>query len=430
LHNARLLGHNPAMAVAVTGATGYIGRRVVQLAATQGVALYALSRHPVAGTVSVPYDLSASAVHLPTDVTAVIHLAHDNAEAGGPDEIAAARTLIAALPPGARLVFVSSQSANERSPSHYGRTKWAIEQLVSEARGISVRPGLVYGGIPRGLFLQLCNLVRQLPVLPWFVWPRPIAQPVHVDDLGAALLRAAQDPSLHDTRPREPMEIGSDEPMPFDRFLAALARERFGRSKPFVPVPLGLLATMLVAAERVTGRSFSASRLRSLAMTQPMRTADDLATLQITLRPLDSGLRRHPDVRRRRLIFEAALLLRYFLRATPHCALIARYVRHVEADGDTAIVRPDASPRIALLAVAMLDRPGFLRSQTWSQRLDLAMHVAEASPQGFGVFVPRTRGRLVMLRTLGSAMLRECGLRCLHLFAARWAARFLLRTDP
>src|SRR6185295_8526879 len=96
-----------------------------------------------------------------------------------------------------RFVFVSSQSARADAPAAYGRTKHEAEVVLAEIPGLEVvvvRPGLVCGPGSRGLFARIGRLVEALPVVPLLGGGRALVQPIHVDDLCAALLRALEVP--------------------------------------------------------------------------------------------------------------------------------------------------------------------------------------------------------------------------------------------
>jgi NADH dehydrogenase len=75
----------------------------------------------------------------------VLHLAANTStvsEIDGENEILAARVpLVAADKAGAKLVFVSSQTARYDAPSVYGNTKWRIEQAVLFLDSWVIRPG-------------------------------------------------------------------------------------------------------------------------------------------------------------------------------------------------------------------------------------------------------------------------------------------------
>ena len=183
------------MRLLVTGATGYIGERLVRHALSNGHEVMVASRNrPDKDLEWIPFDLSnATEISLPEGIDVVFHLAATTSIAIDPDmEIEAAKSLInAAKQANAKIIFISSQTAREDAPTIYGRTKWQIEKLVLAAAGLVVRPGQVYGGPEQALFGELVRIMHKLPVIPAFL-PAPMVQPVHVDDLIAALLNCAE----------------------------------------------------------------------------------------------------------------------------------------------------------------------------------------------------------------------------------------------
>lgn len=371
------------MRIAVTGATGYIGQRLVRAARLSGHHVVALSRRPV-GDATIAwqrFDLAEDGhLALPPQTDVVLHLAADtrSAHADGDIEQRASQRLIrAAGETGAFFIFVSSQTAAPDAPTAYGRTKWAIEQQVRAAGGLVVRPGQVYGGPERGLFGVLCGLVRRLPVLPAFL-PAPLVQPVHVDDLVSALLKCS---SL-----REPAVMSIAEPngIGFSAFLRAIARGRTRRSPLAVPVPV----VVVRLATRSLGPALSArtglDRLESLFALRMMDTAGDLERLSLRLRPLSSGMSRSGGPRRE-VLREGRTLLRYILRAEPGASLMRRYTRAVESllDGQPLHLPALVHGNPGLVGLLEGGRAKVaLGEKGLKSRLDMALMLAEASPMG------------------------------------------------
>ncbi len=160
--------------------------------------------------------------------------------------------------PGARLVLVSSLAAAGPSPdgatsllppdrcrpcSLYGESKRQGELAVVGAQGLAwtvVRPPIVYGpgdAATRLLFRQALGPVCLVPRAE-----RPLSI-IHVDDLVAALLRAAEGRATGRILAVE----GPDRTTTHD-LLAAIARA-CGRRARLVPVPMVLPRTAAVAAD-------------------------------------------------------------------------------------------------------------------------------------------------------------------------------------
>lgn len=402
------------MRMVMTGATGYIGKRLTSLALARGCDVVMASRQQPASSIApwLHFDLASDeAVELPAGTDVVVHLAANTAASNLVDdagEVGAARGLIkSAQKVGARFIFVSSQTARADAPTAYGRIKWRIEQDVLSAGGCVIRPGQVYGGELRGLYGTLVTVVKKLPLLPAFM-PVPQVQPIHVDDLSEGLLRIAE---------RNDIKSGVyclAVPMPisFSAFLGEIAKSRLHRRRAFVPVPvvaIHLFAALLGAA---WSTRLGLDRLRSLFDMPAMATASDLSQLGLALRPLSAGLHPSGDDRRRRLLREGQALLVYVLREQPGSTVLRRYVRALEVLRGG---REFGLPGIFLSYPILLS---LLGKASWSDtasgeefiwRLDAATMLAEASPAGAGRFLGlgRRHGLLISMLSMTNALAGE-----------------------
>lgn len=407
------------MRIAVTGATGYIGQRLVRAARLAGYEVLALSRRPVTelGVAWQPFDLAdTTPLSLPGDVAAVIHLAAKTQHGSGAEhteEEAAQRLIDAAYAVGAGFVFVSSQTACADAPTAYGRIKWQIERTTLAAGGWVVRPGQVYGGCERGLFGVLCALVRRLPVLPAFV-PAPVVQPVHLDDLIEALLACLE------RVPPTVLCIAASEGVDFIAFLQAIARGRTCRRPIAFPVPTILVRASAMLLGQGLSSKVGLDRLFSLFALRHMDTAGDLQRLSLTLRPLSAGMTRSGHGRRE-LLREGRAFLTYVLRMEPAGALVRRYVRAVETLRTRGgLELPELVLRTPSL-LALLEGTGgidsaFRRELDW--RLNAALMLAEASPQGACRFlgIDKRGGWFRSGLRIARAVVMELARRMLQLF--------------
>lgn len=368
----------------VTGASGYIGRHLVQAARAAGWRVVAATRRAFTQADAwMPYRLDEAPADEAFPAHAVIvHLAADTtATADAASEIRAAERLIdIARRRDARMLFVSSQTARPDAPTSYGRTKWAIQQSVIDAGGTVVRPGLVYGGAPGGLYASLLRLLRTRAALPRIV-PSPRVQPLHVADLATALLVCAE---RHDLG-GEVLDVAAPDSIAFDEFLRALATARWGRAPRFVPVP-AVIVRAGAALLRAAGARTLAARLTSLSDLPAMDTGADLARLGVSLRTLADGVqRRHPH--RRAAVAEASTMLRYVLGGPASLGAHRRYVRYVEkTPGERALELP-ALTRAWPAALRALDQRAWLRKHNaLDRRFALAVTIAEASREGASRF--------------------------------------------
>jgi nucleoside-diphosphate-sugar epimerase len=186
--------------LAVTGATGFVGRALLEEAGKQGLEVRALTRRKQAqapGVTWVDGDLRdrKALMKLVRNAEAVIHVA---GVVNTPDplgfhlgNVEGTLALIeAAVASGVpRFVFVSSLAAREPGLSKYGASKAHAEKLV-KASGLDwtiVRPPAIYGPRDREM-LDMFRAAR------WGVLPMPPMgrmSIVHVADLARLLLALA-----------------------------------------------------------------------------------------------------------------------------------------------------------------------------------------------------------------------------------------------
>lgn len=192
------------MKLAITGATGFVGKRLVALAIERGHAVNALTRRPrsggdginwVFGSLESPNALSS----LMRGADAVLHVA---GVVNAPDRpgfaagnIDGTRNVLAAAEGAgvARFVHISSLAAREPGLSSYGWSKSGAEGLVvgSATDWDIVRPPAVYGPGDMDM-LDVFKMARLgLALLP----PGGRMSAIHVDDLARLLLTLAEAPA-------------------------------------------------------------------------------------------------------------------------------------------------------------------------------------------------------------------------------------------
>lgn len=409
------------MKIAVTGASGYIGEYFAKLALASGHQVAALTRRAPESFVCswIPYELSSNqAPTLPSGINLVVHLATDTsftATTNSTQEELAAELLINATQEvGAKFIFVSSQTARPDAPTAYGRTKWRIEQKVIASCGKVIRPGQVYGGIPRGLFGELLKTVQRTHILPAFL-PAPKVQPIHVDDLVLGMLRVAERfehcPDI--------MCLASNQSVTFTAFLSSIARYRLRLFRSFVPVPSYVVDVSL----KLFGKRTNLNRLSSLFDLPQMDTESDLRQLGLRLRSLESGMNPSGDCRRRHLLIEGWVLLTYVLKRQPVGAVLRNYVRVIEClRGGNALAIPKLFVRWPVL-LALVDGCNSI-STSWKNefvwRLDAATVLAEATIYGARRFLGSggAHGLVASFFGITRAVLSEAGWRILGVLLA------------
>ena len=374
----------------LTGASGYIGARLVERARRRGCEIVVLGSPPAGSEVAaIPWRLGeVPRITAFLDATAVVHLAHDwssdRLHGTGPENAnLAGAEILADTARGAglsRFVFASSTSARPEALNAYGKIKFAIEERLralpwSEGRIFCARIGLVYGGPERAQY-GLMTKLASLPVLPMIGLDREV-QPIHVDEACDGLLALALNPPLG----RQTVVLASPAPVTFGAWLRALRRARHGRSMLLVPVPTVFALKACDWSKRISFvPTIERERVLGLAGAAPMPSGPDLAALGLWLRDPERALMEIRPVRRR-LIAESAAMLRYVAgRRVRSPAAIIRLAR---------VLRHDPAFRRAL-PWATVRWPGLLRfveplrpsaPHGLSRRLHLAAMVVETLPE-------------------------------------------------
>ncbi|KRC63166.1 NmrA family transcriptional regulator [Agromyces sp. Root81] len=208
--------------VLVTGATGTVGNRLVELLRDRGDTVRALSRRSGPGLVTGDLTTGEGIEAAVDGVDTIVHLATTNRDDSG-----IAQTLVDAIGPdrSPHLVLLSIVGI-DRNPLPYYRGKLATESVVT-ASGV---PHTILRATQFHSFVaSLLDAQRYSPVL---VAPSISLQPIDVDDLVGRLIE------LVDSTPagRVP-DIGGPEVRTF-RSLAEAYRTARGSHRPIMPLRL------------------------------------------------------------------------------------------------------------------------------------------------------------------------------------------------
>ncbi len=264
--------------ILVTGASGFLGRRIVQLALEQGRVVRGLVRNPspdlglsseilVRGDITEPSTLERAL----EGVDAVIHAAATTSEST-PDEDLSQRTNVGGTKNlidvfrragGSRWIQISSLSANPANTSVYGRTKLAADEVVRQSglRWTILQPGTIYGPGARGLFAKITRLVNGLPVVPVLGPGTEPMRPIFVDDCANAALACLQ----NDKTIGQTYSLGCRDVISFNDFLRGVLHAQ-GKSKPLMHVPMWIC--------------FPAARMMGWVLKNPPVTVDNLVGLK------------------------------------------------------------------------------------------------------------------------------------------------------
>ena len=432
-------------ALFVTGASGFVGRRVLALAGEHFERVVALSRGAVAdlpaGAESVRGDLledsPASWERALTGCDAVLHLAATTGRAAPSAYesgivVATQRLAVAAQRAGVRhFVYVSSIAVRFADQTHYAyaHTKTAAERLVRES-GLTasiVRPTIVAG--PGSPVMAGFARLALAPLTPVFGDGQRRVAPIHVDDLAEALLEiAAGEPSP------EPIELGGPENFTLDALFERIRAAHGAGAPRLVHLPLAPVRALLALLEPALGPllPLSAGQLATFANDGLPAPSAFAAHWAHTLRPIlprvaalshaDSDDVLHAEFRE---------LARHLLGTEPPVALAAHYSRQQRELGldaprgfDALLVRL-ARRGGAALALADAYAGWFARRSLLRTKLVGALALLETAPESYAAIdAPDTSApwaRLVLrgLAELATALLAALLLAPLHLLLGR-----------
>lgn len=232
----------------VFGGTGFLGRAVAGALAADGWHVRVAARHPAPPggsgsltpcTVDVRDEDAVAAAIEGTD--AVINAVSLYVEHGGLDFEAIhvhGAERIARLSAAAgvgRLIHVSGIGVDPASRSPYVRARARGEAAVRAAFADAtiVRPSVIFGA--RDHFLSTLDKVTRLPVIPLFGDGGMRLQPVHVEDVAAAIGTLLESSASVGTL----FELGGSEVLRYSDILRAVLHQR-GRRCLLLPVPFGI----------------------------------------------------------------------------------------------------------------------------------------------------------------------------------------------
>jgi NADH dehydrogenase len=290
--------------ILVTGASGFVGRHVVQALIATGEDVRCLVRDPEKGA-SLGCELAqgdmtdaASLRRAVEGADAVVHLV---AVRQGKEErfqrvmVQGGQDLLdAAAEAGVRrFLLMSALGTREdtRDLVPYYRAKWEVEQLVqrSDIDSVIFQPSFIFGR-DGGIIPTFRRLVKLAPVTPIIGSGERRIQPIWVDDMAAYFVKALD----FEAATNRTFEIGGPEQVTWNEFWARFRRALDVRRRPTIHVPVGLMRVNALLTERLPGDiPLTRDLLTMLEHEDNVVTNDEaVQTFQIPLVPLDEQLRR------------------------------------------------------------------------------------------------------------------------------------------
>jgi uncharacterized protein YbjT (DUF2867 family)/tryptophan-rich sensory protein len=233
--------------ILLTGATGYVGGRLLSLLQQQAIQVRCLTRRPealrervnattevVPGDVFDPQSLPSAFEGVETAYY-FVHSMGDHRDFEAQDRIAAENFARAATHAGVRrLVYLGGLGNPDDKLSKHLRSRQDTGDVLRahHSQVIEFRASIVIGSGSLS-FEMIRALVERLPVMICPRWVQVNAQPIAIEDLLAYLVAALQLPP----GPSQVYEIGGPDQVSYREIMLEYARQR-GLTRWMIPVPL------------------------------------------------------------------------------------------------------------------------------------------------------------------------------------------------
>ena len=282
--------------VLLTGASGYVGGRLLPLLEQQSIVLRCLARNPdklqplvesstevVRGDVMDRSSLDAALLDVQTAYY-LVHLMSGSADFEKEDRQAARNFADAAKRCGVQRIVYLGGLGDDADPklSPHLRSRHEVGEVLRESgvETIEFRAGMVIGA--GSLSYQLMkSLTDRLPIMICPRWLTTPTQPIAIDDVLAYLL-VAKDLPKGDSRI---FEIGSPDVVTYGNLIREYARQQgLRRWLIFVPVLTPYLSGLWLAL--VTPASFQVGRHLIEGLKNPTVVRDSKALEAFSIRPM------------------------------------------------------------------------------------------------------------------------------------------------
>ena len=294
--------------ILVTGATGFIGPRVVQALRDRDRPVRALVRKPDSNVASTLAVWGAELIQGDMTDGESIRRAIDGCETvvhlvairqGRESEFKrvmeeGTRSLVSAAGEAGvrRFVLMSALGATEETKDlvPYYHAKWEQEQMVrgSGIEHVIFRPSFVFAP-DGGILLTFRRLARLAPVTPIIGSGEQRLQPIWIDDVASYFAESVERAEAANRT----FELGGPDAVTWNEFWERFKRA-LGVRRPSVHVPFGAMRANALVTERLPGNiPLTRDLLKMLEHGDNVVSNDDaVQTFGLSLVPLDEQLRR------------------------------------------------------------------------------------------------------------------------------------------
>ena len=290
------------MHVLVTGATGFVGGRLVPALLEAGHEVRATTRSPAdydppAGVEVVGGDLldADSLEGVFADVDLAYYLVHSMGGGGGfaERERRSARTFATAASAAGvdRVVYLGGLGEEGDELSEHLRSRREVESILAEGDyDLTTLRAAIIVGAGSASFETVVQLVSRLPVMVTPKWVQTPCQPIAIDDVVAYLVGVLEEPATAG----DTFEIGGPEVLSYGEMLRRTARAMGRRPPTIVPVPVLTPRLSSYWVDLVTDVDFEVARELIEGLRNPVVVRDhrieDLVPVELT--DFDTAVRR------------------------------------------------------------------------------------------------------------------------------------------
>ncbi|MFZ5786263.1 MAG: SDR family oxidoreductase [Acidobacteriota bacterium] len=288
------MGSAAGTRVLLTGATGYVGGRLLSLLEQRGVPLRCLARRPEAlrGRVGSTTEVVAgdvldhaslgSAMQGVDRAYYLVHSMGTDRDFEEQDRIAATNFARAASAAGVRrIIYLGGLGDPDETLSRHLRSRQETGDLLRKhhPQVVELRASIVIGSGSLS-FEMVRALVERLPVMICPRWVRVRAQPIAVEDLLAYLHEALDLPD----GPSRVYEIGGPDQVSYGQIMHEYARQR-GLRRWMIPVPLLTPHLSSLWLGLVTPLYARVGQKLVESLRNPTLVSNDLASRTFAIRP-------------------------------------------------------------------------------------------------------------------------------------------------
>ena len=289
--------------ILLTGATGYVGGRLLPALEQNGYRVRCLARRPeflepkvaaateiVAGDVLHPASLDAAL----RGVRAAYYLVHSMGSSGSfeKNDREAARNFAAAAKAAGveRIIYLGGLGNDQENLSPHLRSRQEVGEILRES-GVPVlefRASVVIGSGSLS-FEMIRSLVERLPIMITPKWVSMPAQPIAIDDLIAYLMAALRLP----VSAYRIYEIGGADQVSYADIMRTYA-ERRGMRIRMIPVPLltPFLSSLWLGLVTPVYARIGRKLIESIVQSTVVRDASALKTFDIRPMGIDQAVRK------------------------------------------------------------------------------------------------------------------------------------------